>query len=243
MIISSPINYLQDSNLRHMSSHPPKTSATTTLINNGHGETSSTVVPIWPWFIFLAGSMACLVCSSVSHLLASHSRRFNFFFWRLDYAGIALMIVASFFAPIFYAFSCSPLARLLYLSAISALGLLVVATLLSPALSAPRFRSFRARLFLAMGFSGVVPAAHAVALHWGSHHIVVALSYELAMALFYAVGAAFYVKRVPEKWCPGRFDIAGHSHQIFHVFVVLGALAHSVATLVVLDFRRGSPAC
>ncbi|PON70400.1 AdipoR/hemolysin-III-related [Parasponia andersonii] len=206
-------------------------------------DTTSDPIPIWPWFVFLVGSMACLVCSSLSHLLASHSKRFNFFFWRLDYAGISIMIVSSFFAPIYYAFSCNPISRLLYLSSISVLGVLVIITLLSPALSTSRFRSFRATLFLAMGFSGIIPAAHAVFLHWGSRHIMVALTYELAMAVFYGSGAAFYISRMPEKWKPGKFDIAGHSHQIFHVFVVLGALAHSVATLVVLDFRRGSPTC
>lgn len=50
------------------------------------------VIPKWPWFVFLFGAMGCLICSSLSHLLACHSRRFNIFFWRLDYAGISLMI-------------------------------------------------------------------------------------------------------------------------------------------------------
>jgi predicted membrane channel-forming protein YqfA (hemolysin III family) len=36
---------------------------------------------------------------------------------------------------------------------------------------------------------------------------------------------------------PGLFDLTGHSHQIFHVFVVLGALAHYGATLLFLEYR------
>ncbi|ESW26848.1 hypothetical protein PHAVU_003G153200 [Phaseolus vulgaris] len=200
-------------------------------------------VPRWPWFVFLAGGMGCLACSSLSHLLACHSKDFNLFFWRLDYAGISLMIVGSFFAPIYYVFFCNPYARLFYLGAISLLGVLAIITLLAPSLSTPRFRPLRATLFLSMGFSGVIPAAHAVVLHWGQPHIFVALGYELVMAILYATGAGFYVTRIPERWKPGAFDIAGHSHQIFHVFVVLGALAHSVATLVILDFRLGSPTC
>ncbi|KAI4377699.1 hypothetical protein MLD38_015285 [Melastoma candidum] len=200
-------------------------------------------VPRWPWFVFLAGAMGCLICSSLSHLLASHSRRFHFFFWRLDYAGISLMIVSSFFAPIYYAFDCHPLSRLFYLTVISVLGVLAIITLLSPALSSPRFRVFRASLFLTMGFSGVIPAAHAVIIHWRNPHIFVALGYELLMGVLYASGAGFYMSRVPERWKPGAFDIAGHSHQIFHVFVVAAALAHTVATLIVLDFRQRSPGC
>ncbi|KAE8668661.1 hypothetical protein F3Y22_tig00112289pilonHSYRG00159 [Hibiscus syriacus] len=81
--------------------------------------------------------------------------------------------------------------------------------------------------------SGVIPAAHAVSLHWGHPHIFVALGYEVVMAVLYAAGAAFYTSS----------DIAGHSHQIFHVFVVLAALVHSVATLVIMDFRRESVTC
>lgn len=200
-------------------------------------------VPQWPWFVFLAGGMSCLACSSLSHLLACHSKGFNLFFWRLDYAGISLMIVCSFFAPIYYAFFCNPYVRLFYLASISVLGVLAIITLLAPALSTPRFRPLRASLFLSMGFSGVIPAAHAVALYWGQPHIFVALGYELVMAILYATGAGFYVARIPERWKPGAFDIAGQSHQIFHVFVVLGALAHSVATLVILDFRLRSPTC
>ncbi|KAJ4709519.1 Heptahelical transmembrane protein [Melia azedarach] len=201
------------------------------------------VLPKWPWFVFLTGAMGCLVCSSLSHLLACHSRRFNLFFWRLDYAGISLMIVSSFFAPIYYAFYCHPHARFLYLSSITLVGILAIITLLAPALSSPRFRSFRASLFLAMGFFGVIPATHALVLNWGHPHVYISIGYELAMAVLYSVGAGFYVSRIPEKWKPGAFDIAGHSHQIFHVFVVLGALAHSAATLFIMDFRRISPPC
>lgn len=207
------------------------------------GNYREAIIPIWPWFVFLGGAMGCLICSSLSHLFACHSKRFSLFFWRLDYAGISLMIICSFFAPIYYTFFCNPFARFFYLTSISVLGVTAITTLLAPVFSASHFRPFRALVFLTMGFSGVVPVVHAIVLHWGSNHIFVALGYEFVMAVFYAVGAGFYVSRVPERLKPGKFDIAGHSHQIFHVFVVLGALAHCVATLVILDFRRGSPIC
>lgn len=200
-------------------------------------------IPLWPWFIFLSGAMSCLVCSSISHLLACHSKQFNLFFWRLDYAGISLMIVCSFFAPIYYVFYCNPFSRIFYITSITVVGILAIVTLLAPSLSSPHYRSFRATLFLLMGLFGLIPAAHAVALHWGHPQIYVSLCYELLMGILYAAGVLFYVSRIPERWKPGTFDIAGHSHQIFHVFVVLAALAHSAATLVILDFRRSSPAC
>ncbi|KAL4035388.1 hypothetical protein IC575_004072 [Cucumis melo] len=204
---------------------------------------TTTALPRWPWFVFLVSAMGCLVCSSLSHLLACHSRRYNLFFWRLDYAGISWMIVGSFFAPIYYVFLCNFYTRLFYLSSISVLGVAAVVTLLAPALSAPRFRAFRASLFLTMGFSGIIPTAHAVTLYWGHQGIYLAFSYEFVMTVLYAAGAGLYVSRIPERWKPGAFDIAGHSHQLFHVFVVLAALMHSAATIYIIDFRRSSPTC
>lgn len=200
-------------------------------------------IPRWPWFVFLAGGMGCLAFSTLSHLLACHSKPFNLFFWRLDYAGISLMIVCSFYAPIYYVFYCNPYIRTFYLTSISVFGVLAIITLLAPSLSSRHLRPYRASLFLCMGFSGVIPAVHTLATHYDHPHVVVALGYELLMAILYTTGAVFYVTRIPERWKPGAFDIAGHSHQIFHVFVVLGALAHTLATLLVMEFRRGSPTC
>ncbi|CAM0946484.1 unnamed protein product [Alopecurus aequalis] len=216
----------------------PSHDAAATVLG-GHG-----AVPRWPRMVFLVGAMACLAISSTAHLLACHSRRATVVLWQLDYAGISIMIVASFVPGVYYAFLCHPAARLAYLSAITVLGALVVAVLLAPACSAPRYRRLRATLFLAMGLSGVVPAVHALWINWGHAACYLALGLEVAMGLAYAVGAWFYVSRVPEKWRPGVFDVVGHSHQIFHVFVLVGAITHYVAIAVLLDWRdKVSVAC
>ncbi|KAG0532000.1 hypothetical protein BDA96_04G070000 [Sorghum bicolor] len=195
-------------------------------------------VPRWPRMVFLVGAMSCLAISATAHLLACHSRRASVVFWQLDYAGISVMIVASFVPPVYYAFLCHPPARVAYLSAITALGALVVAALLSPSCSSPRYRRLRAALFLAMGLSGVVPALHALWLNWGHAACYLALGLEVAMGLAYATGAWFYVSRVPEKWRPGVFDVVGHSHQIFHVLVLVGAVTHYVAVAVLIHWRE-----
>ncbi|GAA0156027.1 G-protein coupled receptor [Lithospermum erythrorhizon] len=197
----------------------------------------------WPWLVFLGGAMCCLICSTISHTFACHSKRYSFIFWRLDYSGISLMIVCSFFAPIYYTFYCHPYWRVVYLTTITVVGICSIFTLIAPGLASHEYRSFRAKLFLAMGFSGVIPAAHAVIMYLDHPMILIALGYELAMGILYGIGDVFYVTRIPEKWRPGKFDIVGHSHQIFHMFVIAAALAHSVATLLIMDWRRGLPAC
>lgn len=42
--------------------------------------------------------------------------------WKYDYAGIVVLIVASFIPPVFYGFLCEPLLRNFYLSTTSAMG-------------------------------------------------------------------------------------------------------------------------
>ncbi|KAK1323540.1 hypothetical protein QJS10_CPA02g00217 [Acorus calamus] len=200
--------------------------------------TDANPVARWPFFVFLSGSMFCLLSSATCHLFCCHSRRLSLFLIRFDYVGIAVMIVASFFPPIYYIFQCDPLWRLLYLAGITVMGVLTVLTLLAPQFSTGAFRNFRAFLFMAMGFSGLIPAAHAMVANWREPMRNVTLAYELAMAVSYVTGTLFYITRVPEKWRPGTFDVAGHSHQIFHLFVVAGALAHYGAALVFIEWRK-----
>ncbi|KAG2607446.1 heptahelical transmembrane protein ADIPOR1-like [Panicum virgatum] len=213
-----------------------------TLASYGMAVTSQTTR--WPFFVFLAGAMFCLLSSSACHLLSCHSHRLNLFLIRLDYTGIAVMIVVSFFPPIYYIFQCEPHWQVAYLSAITAAGVGTVYALMSPRLSAARYRAHRALLFVGMGLSGVVPAAHAAAVNWHEPARNVTLAYEGAMAVAYLTGTAFYLTRVPERWRPGAFDLAGHSHQIFHALVIAGALAHYGAAIVFLKARdeMGCPA-
>lgn len=46
----------------------------------------------------------------------------------------------------------------------------------------------------------------------------------LRMFACYAAGFACYVRRWPQRWAPGRFDFLFHSHQWWHLFVLLAAV-------------------
>ncbi|XP_017250225.1 heptahelical transmembrane protein 1 isoform X2 [Daucus carota subsp. sativus] len=191
----------------------------------------------WPFFVFLGGSMFCLLSSSICHLFSCHSHPLNVLLLRIDYVGITVMIITSFFPPIYYIFQCTPHWQFLYLGGITVMGIFTIITLLSPVFSTSKFRAFRASLFVGMGLFGLIPAVHAMLVNWHEPSRNIILGYELAMALSYLIGTVFYVSRIPERWRPGWFDLAGHSHQIFHVFVIMGALSHYGAALVFLDFR------
>ncbi|XP_022749630.1 heptahelical transmembrane protein 1-like isoform X4 [Durio zibethinus] len=197
----------------------------------------ATPVTRWPFNVFLGGSMFCLLSSSICHLFSCHSHHLNLRLLRIDYTGITTMIITSFFPPIYYIFQCDPQWHFVYLGGITALGLFTIVTLLSPTLSTGKFRAFRALLFSSMGLFGIVPGIHATIVNWSNPRRNVTLAYESAMAIFYLTGTMFYVSRIPERFKPGWFDLAGHSHQIFHILVVMGALAHYGASLVFLEWR------
>ena len=42
----------------------------------------------------------------------------------------------------------------------------------------------------------------------------------------YGVGVFFFVTRIPESIKPGKFDVWGGSHSIFHALVVVASVVH-----------------
>ncbi|XP_021908052.1 heptahelical transmembrane protein 4-like [Carica papaya] len=191
----------------------------------------------WPFFAFLGGAMFCLLASSTCHLLSCHSERLSYIMLRLDYAGIAALISTSFYPPVYYSFMCNPFFCNLYMGFITILGIATILVSLLPVFQNPEFRSIRASLFLGMGLSGIAPILHKLILFWEQPEALHTTGYEILMGLLYGLGAAVYATRIPERWMPGKFDIAGHSHQLFHVLVVAGAYTHYQAGLVYLKWR------
>jgi adiponectin receptor len=53
-----------------------------------------------------------------------------------------------------------------------------------------------------------------------------------------------YVKmRIPESFKPGKVDIFGFSHQIFHVLVVLAIIVHLIGIVFALDYNYRHKTC
>lgn len=44
--------------------------------------------------------------------------------------------------------------------------------------------------------------------------------------LTYIGGAIIYILRIPEKLYPVKFDLIGHSHNLFHIAILLGYAIH-----------------
>jgi adiponectin receptor len=95
-------------------------------------------------------------------------------------------------------------------------------------------------MFVCFGLSGVVPVVHGLLLHgWQYLEDRMSLTWVIAHGLMYVVGAFLYAARWPERSFPGRFDIWGSSHQIFHLFVVLAAGTHLYGMGKAFDYHHG----
>jgi adiponectin receptor len=64
------------------------------------------------------------------------------------------------------------------------------------------------------------------------------------MGALYIIGALIYGTRIPERWMPGKFDLFFHSHQIFHVLVVMAAMSHYWAVIQTFQWQhQNNPFC
>lgn len=113
-------------------------------------------------------------------------------------------------------------------------------------------------MFVGMGMSAVLPVLDGLATY-GFHQMrrQIGLSWLVLQGALYIIGAGLYAvsfrspdteyniltqpqMRWPEKQRPGKYDLIGSSHQIFHVLVVLAAASHLVGLIKAFDYRHGA---
>ncbi|XP_028669177.1 adiponectin receptor protein 1-like isoform X1 [Erpetoichthys calabaricus] len=177
--------------------------------------------------MFFLGAVLCLCFSWLFHTVYCHSEKVSRTFSKLDYSGIALLIMGSFVPWLYYSFYCSPQPRLIYLVIICVLGITAIVVSQWDRFATPQYRAVRAGVFLGLGLSGLVPTLHfMIAEGFIKATTVGQMGWLFLMAICYILGVALYAARIPERFFPGKCDIWFHSHQIFHVLVVAGAVVH-----------------
>ncbi|PSN48521.1 Adiponectin receptor protein [Blattella germanica] len=177
--------------------------------------------------VFFAGAVLCLGLSFAFHTFHCHSEFVGKIFCKLDYCGIAMLIMGSFLPWLYYSFYCEYQPKVIYLSIVSCLGIIAIVVSLWDKFSEPGCRPLRTGVFVGFGLSGVVPAVHyAIAEGWFNAISRASLGWLMLMGCLYILGAVLYALRVPERFFPGKCDIWFQSHQIFHVLVIAAAFVH-----------------
>ena len=119
-------------------------------------------VPRWPMRVFLLGAILCLGCSTCCHTCCNISHQVSTRMWKVDYLGIAILIVASFYPVVYYSFYCLPELRDFYLSCVTCLGVAALIPTILPRFQKPSWTPIRAALFTALASFGFFPWFHNV---------------------------------------------------------------------------------
>ncbi|KAL1432178.1 hypothetical protein MTO96_013512 [Rhipicephalus appendiculatus] len=184
----------------------------------------------------------CFFTSTLYHTMHCHSEHIGKFFSRLDYCGIVSIVAGCFTPWIHFLFWCEPRTKLFYLLLGYALCVVTINLTMWEKFGRPHFRLLRASVFTGLAVScSLLPGVHFVAVH-GLHLAFFELAYGwlLAMSLVALIGVALYALRVPERYFPGRCDILFHSHQFFHLAVIVGAYIHLRCLCVMALYRHSA---
>ncbi|KAG8471179.1 hypothetical protein KFE25_009600 [Diacronema lutheri] len=183
------------------------------------------------------------LCSGAAHLFyCAYGPLWYTLWWSVDYVSICAAILAVSLVCARNAFYCEPeLAHLFFVCSSGLLCTSMIAVLFSASSSV---RAFSFLLFVL--FCNVVPLCYQLFSKLGGfYHNDAPWAYiyfwVASLATFF-LGLVVKSTAVPEAFAPGRFDLVGSSHQLWHVCInvafVLGTL---VPWRIYADWRAGVP--
>ncbi|PHH59900.1 hypothetical protein CDD81_2388 [Ophiocordyceps australis] len=176
---------------------------------------------------FASGAVLCLGMSATYHAVMDHSETVARWGNKLDYTGIVALIVGSNVPVLYYGLFCEPTLFTAYLALICILGIGCVAVAWLERFRTSEWRAYRACMFIGLGISGVIPGIHGLKLYgYEELQVRMSINWVAAQGALYIFGAVLYASRWPERNNPGKFDVWGSSHQLFHVLVVMAAATH-----------------
>uniref|UniRef100_A0A3Q0T2H6 Progestin and adipoQ receptor family member 8 n=1 Tax=Amphilophus citrinellus TaxID=61819 RepID=A0A3Q0T2H6_AMPCI len=200
-----------------------------------------------PLVLYALSAVTYLSCSAAAHLLQSHSEQAHYSLFFLDYVGVAI-----------YQYGCA-LALCLY-SSDTAWRQSMVGEVFLPAAALLAWLSCTACCYAKLHFRrqyplhrklcqlipmgvayllDISPVAQRLATHsWTSWTSRPALALHFLQVVLFLLSAFFFSCAVPERFSPGRFDIIGHSHQLFHILLSLCTLAQQEALFHDFLWRR-----
>lgn len=182
--------------------------------------------------VFFFGMFTCLTMSSTFHCLKSHSPPVAKFGNKLDYLGIVVLISTSMVSILYYGFYDNSLMFYTFSTITLGFGTACAVVSLEEKFRSREWRPYRAAMFVMFGLSALLPIGAGL-VRYGAHETWtrIQVKWIILEGVFYIFGAFLYGVRFPEKYGPGKYDIWGHSHQIFHVLVVVAALCHMTGLL------------
>lgn len=184
----------------------------------------------------MISAVICLLCSAIFHLFFPMSGDYYMLFARFDYAGINILISGSTIPALYYGLYCHPALAQFYIICISIIATTIFVASLFSFMHTEKFRTIKSICYGSFGIIVSVPLFHMVInevffADGDEFTFLNSFPLFLGMGVSYLGGLVIYTKRCPERHKPGSYDICGHSHQIWHITVILGIFFTYLAAL------------
>eukprot|EP00741_Cyanophora_paradoxa_P006030 tig00000970_g5848.t1 len=191
------------------------------------------------FLVFLVSACVCFFNSAVFHLFNCCSEEIHDTLFSVDIIGIIVLIAGSFVPGLTYGFYCEGWARRIYLFAICSLSFAAAVMPFISSFQKPEYKGVRAAILGGLAISGVLPCIHWFVIK-GPHGIEVEmfLSGVLSMYAYYGLGFVVYLSHAPERFFPGWFDYAFHSHNIWHLLVCAAAATWHETMALYMHWRH-----
>ncbi|KAM6915104.1 membrane progestin receptor beta [Xenentodon cancila] len=179
-----------------------------------------------PLTLFLVSSLTYLCFSVAAHLFQSHSEHAHYFFFFMDYVGVAVYQYGCSLGHYFY--TSEPSWResvgFLFLPGAAFLGWLSCAGCCFAKLKYRRPYPLQRKICQLIPTSlayllDISPVAHRLlTVSWKQE---ASLPFHALQIASFLLAAFFFSCPIPERFFPGRCDFVGQGHQVFHLFLSL----------------------
>lgn len=187
--------------------------------------------------VFLASSQIMMLCSTLFHLFCCGSPALYDLTAKLDYSGIGILIVGSFYPLLYYLFYCDTHfhLRLFYTTIVTILGIMCIGVVWRGRIHQAGGEVIRLVMFIGLGFFALLPLPHAYIIQ--GNEVLPLITGIVLSGACYIFGSLIYLMKFPEYFFPGRFDYLFASHNIWHCFVMAGSLTHFFAISYAQQWR------
>lgn len=180
-----------------------------------------------PLTVFLVASLTYMIFSVAAHLLQSHSEHAHYFFFFLDYVGVAVYQYGCSLGHYFY--SSEPAWKESYIGPLFLPGAAFLGWLSCAGCCFAKFR-YRRPYPWQRKICQLIPTTLAYLLDISpvAHRLITvswsqepSLPFHALQIVSFLLASVFFSCPIPERFFPGKCDFVGHGHQIFHLFLSL----------------------
>ncbi|XP_077966725.1 progestin and adipoQ receptor family member 3-like [Styela clava] len=179
----------------------------------------------------------CMVSSAGYHIFNSHTLENVCLRWyAIDLAGIITGVLGCYIPGLHYAFYCFPYIKLLYLVSVAALIGISIFMVTQPLYLSHAWTRYRMSHIITLVLYGIVPSVHWVFIS-SRREIELFLPNVMTMYLILAIAFSFYLSQFPERFLPGKFNLIGQSHNLWHVLTAFSFIYWRHVALHIMLYR------